>query len=751
MEVHQVAVRVTHPPIVASNVEHLRALYVATMRGSAGAAAAHCSGATLGPLLHLIVNDGGWRPEWLLRVHNALVIALDAFQDTNHHFYKGKTISDVVATLRRDFGLDRYPTERHSGHTVDERTRRAWRDLFAADDTVRGKLTFIVDRTVRACDLDCLHRVLVPWTGFSLTPGAFWVSDDEDTALLQEACKTLAQQPRDEVTDHLIRASLRAAVEVQLRAYFSEMNKESSNIVRHLHKTLLPRWHAQATYPLGGDITGAADGPTGSHDGQKIAAAAIRLFAWAVAANYGNRNDLATAYKALDARSNVAEFYPHLAGGVINGESPFIVARYPGINGTLSFEPLRNELAISEPADRLLRGDVATTPADMLERSLEIRQITDHDLKRRLIDQYIIDRVDGAGQLLRRRPGIGDPRSIDIADHGVDWDCVRSEFHDSGRAMAEVIERYGNRTNVGAGIRAHRYRSLAIRANKRNATFEADYFVHRGLSELLAAEGLGDIEFRESANQLALAGAGVQTRWLEYLLRHVPPRSPTAAADAGVVGVLNFAGYAYTQLCALAKDELPGTIQEARREHRLASNSWHIQTRIIRIRAALAARTAINAGLCSKGLLDTRTDIERELVSRDGLELAFRELICRDELQPDNMLDVVRLALWMAFLHGMEIPLCPDVAPAYVSARDILDDDPYGMSPWNDHRFIDPYEASRWLTTYGEGHDAGWLSQSGSGTAAAIYLDKTSGNRYRQWLKRDRERCALHYIPPSHD
>ena len=95
--------------------------------------------------------------------------------------------------------------------------------------------------------------------------------------------------------------------------------------------------------------------------------------------------------------------------------------------------------------------------------------------------------------------------------------------------------------------------------------------------------------------------------------------------------------------------------------------------------------------------------------------------------------------------------MCPDVAPAYVSARDILDDDPYGMSPWNDHRFIDPYEASRWLTTYGEGHDAGWLSQSGSGTAAAIYLDKTSGNRYRQWLKRDRERCALHYIPPSHD
>jgi len=522
--------------------------------------------------------------------------------------------------------------------------------------------------------------------------------------------------------------------------------QKAIEIWRTLHQSVLPTWYRQEILGFAPDISPSTE-PNPKLTYSDVIGAAISMFAWTIALDLDSSHSIRREYEEFRRIRSTAEIWRALAGQVSSKIRGFVIAEGPdyAITRLVAARGLADLANRAAPANLALSGRIPTSSDDLLSLAWNIRKTSDIALKRSFIAKYIKSRYRFAP--IGRR----DHQRIAMADQMVHWDTVVSESTDLNLLVAHLIES-GNPAEAGLGYRTHRFRSLAIDANKRNATAEANHWIDKGIKELLGLPELSEIEWRESAHQQALAAAGIRVRYLEYLLRVVPQGMKSARIALEAHYALSFSGFAKYQLDALASGGLPDDLMTARSEGRIAAASWNVQTRIIRLRAALGARTAIEAQLYKDKdeVLDGLVDDSERLVYDDGyLTTTYRELISRPELTTSHQIELCRLALWLAFLRGMRLPLSASVSRAFAHLL-FLDGDPENIARGENERSLDPYDVIEWLHNgSGGGEDAGWLSWTKPSSAAAFYLNVASDSTYSDWRRNEAIRCKN--IRPSHD
>lgn len=741
-----------HKSVQADDLRNLSVLFLATLHDESKSVTARSpkgeewgAGRQLGPLRHLIAQDGNWRRDWLAMSRHVLEVALVGYSSSDHRLNKGITPVEQEGDLRRHLGIDKYSTQLRAGsaagsrNTVGDWTKKLFKSI-SAQNLVQTE----IDQLFSSCDGSCwLLEALPIWQ--PRWSDSWWFREDEEAELLAQVRQQLgsALKTEDNRTS-LLRFLLRHTVATRLVDYFSDNEQKAIDIWRTVHQSVFPNWYREEVFGVAPDIT--ADNKSKSENTyvDKIGVV-TSMFAWTVALDLDNRQSIRRSYEEFgrtrsteDTWRTLVGLIPSNIGGlVLSAGSDFAVTRLVRARGL-------TDLSVrATSADGALSARKPKAGSDFLDLAKEIRRESDIELKRCLIGQYIEWRYscEPIGQ--------GDQRQIALADHLIHWDTVVAELTDLNLEMAYLIES-GNPMEAGLGYRTHRFRSLAIGANKRNATAEANNWIDKGIRELLSIPQLPEIEWRESVHQHALAAAGIRVRYLEYLLRVVPAGTKSARIGAEVHYALSFSGFATSQLKALAFDGLPADLETARSQGRIATSSWHTQTRIIRFRAALGARTAIMTKLCGSEIFEDLFDDSKQLVYDDGYLVAtYRSLIGLPELTTAHQVELCRLALWFAFLRGMQLPLSASVSKV-VAELLFLDADPRHIVNGQAERRLDPYEVTEWLDLRPEGReDAGWLSWTQPSSAAARYLNLASESRYREWRANETARCRG--IRPSHD
>jgi len=282
----------------------------------------------------------------------------------------------------------------------------------------------------------------------------------------------------------------------------------------------------------------------------------------------------------------------------------------------------------------------------------------------------------------------------------------------------------------------------------------------RGLDNVRYLQNNGMLDAKaaiETAHQLALAGAGVYLRIIENLYRDPRTGSPDARMEESVRNALFLSAQTLERLSSLA--EVDGGLSAKRHDDNyISSVIWRVQSRVIRLRVQLAARTALLAGLCPPltqphalardAALSTTLDCDIPHIQQ-----SYLDLVRTTELTEANEVAVVQLALWLAFLNGGRIPVARDAAPALKNLR-FLDLDPAeiveGSVGW---RHMDVAAASRFLI--GKNANAGILSgirQTGP-VADALTVSSAQGERlkaFTQW-RRDFPHLSSQYDAAKSD
>lgn len=735
-------------PISPQQLAGLGRCFVDAVRGSPGEVTEWLRSEQVGALTHLVVADGRLRPDWLGLARDVLDTAVETFAHGSSRFNRSVDARFVADTIRADWGLDAYPSKLRS-QTVIRKTRASWREKLCSSELVREAVSARITALVGSCDGSCREGVDDTRFLWWLDPPRYWVGSDTDAWLIERGTALLGPhlEPGDDSPD-LVRSILCVALSARLSEYFDGLQTDAVNYFRHLHQTLIPAWsRSLLLYGPAPDITGA-DKPTRGSEFASVTAAAVAMLASVVTAPYDRRQSLVAEYEHVRAARATSGVWPVIGhddairtGSLLS----MSLTDFSGVERLVRRDGLRFLLSRAAAASAALDAVEPRAGDDYLRLAWDIRNCSDPELKQRYLTRYV-----AARERIEAMPTTSDSLALNQADHLVGWDTVTSEVPKLGLRLALAMER--QRTVGISGYRTHRYRSLAILANKHNNPAMADHLLNLGVAELSACGDLPETERLESAQQLYLAKAGVWIKQLEAYLREVPteirglPQAERAAHQS-----LAFAGSAYKLLLRLAP-ELPLDPVAARQaDHRIASVSWNVQTRIIRLRAALAAWTAVESGLCRdravhEGLDNTQDDL---VADDDGVVLAWRELIARDELALGHQLDLCRIGLWLAFLRGLRLPLSMSASKAFASTLAFFDGDPAQIEQGQSEKLVDPGDAVIWLDL--RRADAGWLSWADPRSAGEAALSRASAGAYHDWLIQEHCRCKVNHIERSYD
>jgi len=317
-----------------------------------------------------------------------------------------------------------------------------------------------------------------------------------------------------------------------------------------------------------------------------------------------------------------------------------------------------------------------------------------------------------------------------LADQSAHLDMVYLKLEELVKELGELIEDASPGQAEGA-YRAliHRNDSLIHTKNARHR--QAVTSIHQGFKDLEWLREHGFIEdraARESAHQLALAGAGVYIRVVEVQLRERALPGPDVRLYENARSALFLSSETGTRLSELEAEGLPGKRHD---DQHISAVSWRVQSRIIRLRTQLAIRTAVKSKLTNPIAQDKWHDNETYDVELVQLCNSYTRLVETQELQLANRVEVVQFALWLAFLDQGNIPVVRDLAPALKELH-FIDSDPASISRHGvNHRVLDVESATLWLV--GQGANAGILSALPATGPVVDHLTQSSGGVFTSW------------------
>ena len=406
----------------------------------------------------------------------------------------------------------------------------------------------------------------------------------------------------------------------------------------------------------------------------------------------------------------------------------------------------------------------ASEPAGLLQLSYVIRQEAAEDplAARKLILEYLKVRP---AALDRAHGSVHDHRRIALADHGVQWDCVVLGERALMRQLGSEIRQRPARVHVA--YQSHTWRANAVTLNKATRWGAAIGQVWDGLAVLAALNEHGQVtvpELAASQHQLLLAGAGIMVRRLEWGLAR-----PSGDVLKAVSGALRMSALAREALRILDDGSLP-TARHV--DGQIACTAWRVQTNVIRLRALLAAHTAIEAGIApveavladyrdsapdaQLALFGTEEDSVEECLDIATIRQAYGRVLQLPDLGPGHRMTLIPLAAWLAFINGGRIPVGSRPSFAFISGIEPLVDpdgqDVAGAAPFSIEQLVtwlagqpgpDPVRG----TPYGRGTVAteravlrgadigilSWLPNRGKAWNA---LNRLSGGTYAEFRKR---------------
>ncbi|NEM08170.1 hypothetical protein [Geodermatophilus normandii] len=737
-------------------------------------------GVATSPFAALLLDEGGWRADGMARTRTFLAGILETYAERGRRDPRTKAskseLSNAVGLM---WGIDAHPKGaaaviQQLSLPLTGKAVQRWPRGICGDEEVRRYARSelrLLPHVKEAIQLDLQPRR--PWDPKERRdwPPTTWergrpeswtreretlvrrvgahfpgTADDQELPGLSVLAQTLAMSPEETAV-----TLLRDAVAEGLLTWFKDAEETEHSI--WVRNNVCSEWFSADL--LTNHLRKVASPPSGRQYGPAVAAVA-QLLAWDAV----DRADRMTAGAVRRLRASV-HLNP-LAAAV--REAPSLVRPALPAAGLLGpewnarrrrqYERLIRPVEVDSATLKGLTGFLAVqgggfiTADEALAAANAIRVVSDSDVKREMIEKYLRSRptVWTSSRALR------DQVALALADQSVGWDSVTSDSLSLARQLSEAVLRQpsGGRW----AYMAHVHRNLAVLNNKHGRWGDALVNICDGLEalDILVAQGevVDERERESTAQQLFLAGAGIAVRRVETALRLVEHR-----------GIWNqlfvVAGRAALWFSRAAQDSL-AVIERAgwpSRRHddgQIATPSWRVQCILIRLRALLGVRTAIEAGLLTEAdLRENSVDVpltplepvptpEFE-VGLDAIVEHFRVVARMEELTPAHMVLTVPLAAWLAFLNRGEVPVVDNPTPAFVDAAEVLGrrDEQEGMTAIP----LDVEALHRWLAARGiDCLFLSWLKRTGP-----VYrrLTRTSDFRFAAFRDiddlRDKEFC----------
>lgn len=227
----------------------------------------------------------------------------------------------------------------------------------------------------------------------------------------------------------------------------------------------------------------------------------------------------------------------------------------------------------------------------------------------------------------------------------------------------------------------------------------------------------------ETRHQLDLATAGATVKVLEKLMSSSALQAPRLVNNAMARRVRAPVRWADSAFEALSSLDRMGALVESRyQQGYLADASWHVQTRVIRLRCLCAEFTMTRAlGLPKDNGSPTPEDIDT----------AYRDLMVTPQLRPGHVPLALQLAMWVAFIRGNSLPHLG--AQMSVAMRDIAE---IGQFDGRGNARVAIEDAAyQKLSTMiaGHGYNFGAMEIVDQGSPVGLLLDGHSAGAFGRW------------------
>lgn len=660
------------------------------------------------PLLTL--PDGRWRPDGVDLSLKFLSRCVDAYDEDGARKPRfGASGSDIAAATRLLWGLNGYtmsaPAVIHSlslSHT--ETTINRWSGYVSEDQAVRS----FAERELNVAR-DAQARWLVPTTPRTSWPWGAGI-DAESWPPLSErehlgdrlAVRFSAKQPivlndGSEVTlqalterlgmrlDELKVRLLRTMLEPNIVQWFSHVEDKKHLI--WFRNNVAERWSGRGLFA---DFLAPVDMPKPSNAKYHgTISTAAQLLAWRLS---GNSEEITNAVERLFvARIRIITVTQRITD-TVTGQVRFqpaedvhrvrLTEREENLLARLSHAERSDLWDVPQPGwvknQRLVTGTLSLALANQI-------RLESGDAKRQLIGTYLDRRGEAVTGSAR------DKTALALADHSVGWDIVTLGEHDLARKLTQLVLR--DKVPARWSLLSHVYRNFGVLLNKQDKWGQAMRQVIRGLETLdLLSRGELVIDAKErsqAAQQLFLAGAGVAVRRLE--------RGLEQASQKGLDNRLF-----YTECCRAAlwfsrgamdelsfldegDDALARDRAHAQKRGEIANTSWRAQSRVIRFRAMLGVRTALDSGLLTVDDLAAPVSVQGPLLPTEpsgdetyvpempDLIESYKDLQRVGELSLASGNDLVPLAVWLGFLNWGRLPVIDEApGPVFVEHSPLL-------------------------------------------------------------------------------
>jgi hypothetical protein len=712
--------------------DHLRTL-VALYRSYLRRAEAVVELSALGPLAGELFTDGHWRRSWPARARRLLAAALEAHVGGLDGTPRAPRVHAAIGAW---WGVSEFPIETYE--LLSDRTGMStkqlgrWERDALADVAGHGAMA----RITRDAPQPSGTRHTNVWE----PPAGEWPPTEFQLSLLSGLDR---QHEIDSSRREDALRLLRAAAAQWLMEYLQPT--EHSQLYRQLSHTIVRPWKSEDRLWLTPDPAAHDDGEYTRSLGAAAHVAFYELVldrehADRIQLLLGERHGIDQMIKEVVNR-NVAEMQLIRVSGALGKRvTQMIVGERLDTQPAFVQHVDPSMLDDESPTDRFT-GATAFAEANRMrkaavtERPERARQYVARRIGYRPSDKGnpLLDSARESGLSRRKRTDESDLALLALADQAVhlmvldlvDVDLLRDLSH--AIQQSPTPSEYQPLTTRDRGLLYSKLRSFG----------PALTYILAARSELADLAGEGTPYDRksllESGQQIQLSAGGVCVSVIEDML--------TARDDQPDEGTLDFAraalawsAGALAGLAAIketnslvAGGAAPGLNVERYGDFHISWVNWEVKSRQQQLRAQIAVRALIEAGLLTESALGPGPYD----CSLDTIEKSFRTLITLPSIGQDDVLGIAIQGIWIAMLRGGAVPVEYNTAPIL---RDLgpLDVTPDSIAK---HRtrftVLGAGETVLWLKRMG--YKPGVLGYLPPGGPMATALHRTSGQLFKEF------------------